>query len=102
MTEPMDTLSERMRQLHDAGWTAQFAVDDGSLTCGNCAARYAAEDVVVDEVYRFEGASDPADESILFAITAPCRHRGTLPATYGPDTPTDVADFVTRLRLDHH
>ena len=98
----MDTLSERMRQLQDAGWTEQFAVDDGWLTCGNCAARYTAEEVVVDEVYRFEGASDPGDESILFAITTPCGHRGTLPATYGPDTPTDVADFVTRLRLDHH
>ncbi len=27
----MDTLVERMRQLHDAGWAEQFAVDDGGL-----------------------------------------------------------------------
>ena len=98
----MDTLSERMRQLTDAGWVEQFTIDEGWLTCDNCAGRYTAEEVVVDEVHRFEGASDPGDESILFAITAPCNHRGTLPATYGPDTPADVAAFVTRLRLDHH
>jgi hypothetical protein len=98
----MDTLSERMRQLTDAGWVEQFAIDAGRLICGNCAERYTAEEVEVDEVYRFEGASDPGDESILFAITTPCGHRGTLPATYGPDTPAEVAEFVTRLRLGRY
>ncbi len=97
----MDTMSERMRQLHDAGWTEQFSVDGGRLICGNCDESASPEEVVVDEMYRFEGASDPGDESILFAIAMPCGHRGTLPASYGPDTPPDVADVVTRLRLDH-
>ena len=50
------------------------------------------EDVDVSEVHRFEGASDPADESIQFAISMPCGHRGTLPASYGrtrhPMSPT--------------
>ena len=54
----------------------------------------------MNEVYRFEGASDPGDESILFAISMPCGHRGTVPASYGRDTPPDVANVVTRLRLD--
>ena len=96
----MDTLVERMRQLDDAGWVEQFAVDDGGLRCDSCSCWAAPEDVEVNEVYRFEGASDPGDEAILFAISMPCRHRGTLPASYGRDTPPDVADVVTRLRLD--
>ena len=58
----------------------------------------AADEVTVDEVYRFEGASDPGDEAILFAISMPCGHRGALPAAYGKDTPPDVADVVTQLR----
>lgn len=99
MTGPMDTLSDRMRQLHAAGWTVQLSVSDGGLRCDGCSCWTAPEDVRVDEVYRFEGTSDPGDESILFAISAPCGHRGLLPASYGNDQLPDVAEVVRRLRL---
>lgn len=97
MTGPMDTLAERMRQLRAAGWTEQLSVSDGGLRCDGCGCWAEAEDVAVDEVDRFEGTSDPGDESILFAISMPCGHRGTLPAAYGMDVAPDVADVVMRL-----
>lgn len=98
MTGPMDTLADRMRELHAAGWTEQLSVTDGGLSCDSCRCWSAPEDVEVDAVYRFEGVSDPGDESILFAISMPCGHRGTLPAAYGKDTAPEVADVVKRLR----
>ena len=98
MTGPMDTLGDRMRELHTAGWIEQLSVSDGGLRCDGCRCWARREDVTVDAVWRFEGASDPGDESILFAITMPCGHRGILPATYGKDTEPDVADVVKRLR----
>lgn len=99
MTGPMDTLTDRMRQLHAAGWTEQLSVSDGGLRCDGCRCWAAAEDVAVDEVYRFEGVSDPGDESILFVISMPSGHRGTFPAAYGKDAAADVADVVQRLRV---
>ena len=42
----MGTLVERMRQLHDAVWVEQFAVDDGGLRCDRCSYRAAPEDVM--------------------------------------------------------
>lgn len=99
MTDPMDTLSDRMRQLHAAGWTMQLSVSDGGLRCDGCSCWTAPEDVSVDEVYRFEGDSDPGDESILFAISMPCGHRGLLPAAYGNDQTPEVTKVVSRLRL---
>lgn len=99
MNGPMDTLSERMRQLHDTGWITQLSVTDAGLSCDSCGCWTAPEEVAVDEVYRFEGMSDPGDESILFALTLPCGHRGQLPAAYGPDTSPEVIDVVKRLRL---
>jgi hypothetical protein len=98
MTGPMDTLADRMRELHAAGWTEQLSVDGGALRCDGCRSWSAPEDVQLDAVYRFEGVSDPDDESILFAISMPCGHRGTLPAAYGKDTAPDVAGVVKRLR----
>lgn len=99
MSGPMDTLSERMRELEAVGWVEQLSVSGGGVSCDGCRCWAAAEDVVVDEVYRFEGVSDPGDESILFAISMPCGHRGTLPASYGKDTEPEVAEVVKRLRL---
>jgi len=97
----MDTLSERMGQLHAAGWIEQLSVSDAGVRCDGCGHWSAPEDAVVDVVYRFEGPSDPGDESILFAIAMPCGHRGALPASYGKDTEPEVGDVMMRLRLPH-
>ncbi|MEP7204214.1 MAG: hypothetical protein ABI894_16500 [Ilumatobacteraceae bacterium] len=101
MTGPMDTMSERMRQLDGAGWNEQLIVEGGRLTCGKCAESAGPDEARVNEVHRFEGVSDPGDESILFAISMPCGHRGTLATIYGPETPTHVAEFVSRLQLGY-
>jgi hypothetical protein len=95
----MDTLAEEMARLHDDGWTAQITAVAAGLECGRCAAVSDPEDVEVDDVFRFEGDSNPGDEAILFAITPACGHRGTLAASYGPDTPAEVTAVVTRLPL---
>lgn len=102
MTGPMDSLADRMRELHAAGWVAQLSVRDAGMSCDSCRCWAAPEGVEVGVVYRFEGPSDPADESILFAVTMPCGHRGVLPATYGKDTEPEVADVVTRLLRSQH
>lgn len=98
----MDTLSEQMNRLHAGGWTAQLDGAVGGLACGQCRQVSRPEDATVDQVFRFEGESDPGDESILFAITPSCGHRGTFVGMYGPGTPPETADVVTRLRLDRH
>lgn len=97
---PMDTLVDRMQQLDAAGWTEQLSISGGRLHCDRQGCRAAPEDVVVDYVFRFEGASDPGDQSILFALSLPCGHRGSLPAAYGKDMPSAVADVVTRFRRE--
>ncbi len=99
MNGPMDTLADRMGQLTADGWIEQLSVSDGGLRCDGCGRWTAPEAVVVDEVYRFEGTSDPGDEAILFALSMPCGHRGQLPAAYGIDTPPKVIDVVKRLPL---
>lgn len=99
MTGPMDTLVDRMRTLQAAGWVEELSVSRGGVRCDGCGCWAAPENVEIGHVFRFEGPSDPGDESILFAISMPCGHRGTLPEAYGKDTAADVADVVTRLRL---
>ncbi|MEZ5383823.1 MAG: hypothetical protein R2754_18745 [Microthrixaceae bacterium] len=97
MADEMETLSEAIRRLGEQGWDAQLRVRDGSVECSRCGAMALPEDLTVERTLRFEGESDPGDEAVLFAATAPCGHRGTLTATYGPEVPPDESEVIARL-----
>ncbi len=55
----METMSDR--ELVSGG---------GKLRCAECATGHDPERLTVDRAIRFEGASDPGDEAVLFALTA--------------------------------
>jgi hypothetical protein len=55
--------------------------------------------LVVEEVARFEGSSDPADEAIVLALH--CREdgiKGTYTLPYGPEMGALDAEMMRRLR----
>ncbi len=58
---------------------------------------YAPEEVDIVNFYRFEGMSDPGDNSILYEIQTSDGAKGTLVTPYGPDCPAYVAEFVARI-----
>jgi hypothetical protein len=93
----METLSAVMGRLGEAGYRVQFVVSDDSVICQACGTMTEPELLAVHEVFRFEGMSDPDDESVLFALQGSCGHRGTLVAAYGPDTTADEAAVLRRL-----
>lgn len=68
-----ETLSEAVNDLEKRGYTTDFLVmeEKECLYCSKNDLELAPEDFVIDEVYRFEGMTDPADESIVFAISSP-------------------------------
>jgi len=89
----MATVTDATRRLQEAGYTGNwYANDAGQLVCGECGTAFDPADVVVDEVLRFEGQSDPDDEMILYAVRGPCDHRGVYSAAYGSyQSPEDTA-----------
>jgi hypothetical protein len=68
-----ETLSQAVNDLEKRGYTTDFLVQEEKecLYCSKSKLELAPEDFVIDEVYRFEGMTDPADESIVFAISSP-------------------------------
>jgi hypothetical protein len=85
-----------MARLRGRGYLRDYsAVAGGRLRCGQCGTEIDAASVRIDEIVRFEGISDPGDESILFALAGPCGHDGLYSAAYGPNaTPEDAAVVV--------
>lgn len=89
----METLSDAVARFQAEGYEGNwYASEDGELVCEACGTHFDPAQVSVDHVVRFEGQSDPADSSILYALSTADGHRGLYSTTYGPETPTgDVA-----------
>jgi hypothetical protein len=67
----MTTVTEVIDQLRAKGYAEDFNLQQNSLVCTRNHFEVFHHDFVVDQVYRFEGNSDPADEATVYAISAP-------------------------------
>src|SRR5690606_3207445 len=67
-----DTLSEAVNDLQSMGYVEDFVIQEEGecLFCVGRSMELSPEQFVIDEIYRFEGMTDPGDESILFAISS--------------------------------
>ena len=82
--EPMNTVSQVMNKLKVEGYEVDFNLKKKHLECsGNDLKIYPGE-FKVDQIYRFEGTSDPGDEAIVYAITSDKHNiKGILVNAYG-------------------
>lgn len=67
-----DTLSEAVNDLQNNGYKEDFLIHENGecLFCVGHSMELSPEEFVIDEIYRFEGMTDPGDESIVFAISS--------------------------------
>ena len=70
MKKDYDTLSQAMNGLRKEGYTEDFNLKQNSIYCPNKEIEVNANDFNIDKFYRFEGMSNPADSSILYAISS--------------------------------
>ncbi len=93
-----DTVTEALALLAADGFVGDFRVVDGKVHCGVCEVHQPADAVVVERFYRFEGASNPDDESIVFGLRCPeCGALGTLVSAFGPTADPEVMDALVIL-----
>lgn len=93
----METLSEAITRLSAAGYVQNLYADGRHLVCGDCKTRFDPSTMTVDEIVRFEGASDPDDQAILYGLTSDHGHRGLYSVAYGPNTPIDDSRVLNAL-----
>ena len=97
--DPMETMVDALRRFGKRGFTDEFqAKPDGlrSLATGDV---FPPEKLVVEDVARFEGSSDPGDEATIFALRSEDGEvRGTYTVTFGTYMDVLDAEMVPRLR----
>lgn len=93
-----ETLSQAVDRLTAAGYTDDFRAEPGGLWAIAADILYRPESLAIDEVVRFEGITDPADEAIVFALhSEEDGVKGTYTVAYGPDMGALDAEMIHRL-----
>ena len=97
-TMGMDTLSECYTSALKHGYTEKFSIAEERLFAPTEGKYFGPSEVHVVNFYRFEGASNPDDMSILYIIETTGGVKGTLIDAYGTYADGNVNDFITRIQ----
>jgi len=99
MKESYGTLSETINGLKKEGYTKDFNLSWEFMFCDNQNMTLSPDDFEIDKVYRFEGQSNPDDQSILYAISSPKFNvKGVLVNGYGISSDEKTDALVSKLR----
>jgi hypothetical protein len=101
MSHPIEptTLAGTVEQLRGRGYTASFEPSAHGLRVAGREKIYPAEELSIQESYRFEGASDPDDLAVVYAIEAADGTRGVLVDAFGPYADPAVAQVLQDIRV---
>lgn len=98
----LETLHEAIARLAGAGFRDSFQAVRGGLRALDAKQVIASEQLVVEEIVRFEGESDPGDAAVLFALRShDGKIAGTFVASYGPATDAEAARVMQALEAAH-
>jgi hypothetical protein len=94
----MQTLSECINKLVIDGYEVNFKIDEkGKLYSPSKEKSYSPEKVHITNFFRFEGASDPDENAILYAIETDNGEKGTLTDAYGTYADPKVSKFIQQV-----
>lgn len=99
LNESFGTLSETLKGLAKAGYTHDLNIREDCLVCHQTNTTLSPGDFQIDKVYRFEGASDPEDEAVVYAISSSkFGIKGTLVNGYGVSSDEASSKLIEKLQ----
>lgn len=104
MIRDYETVSEAVNDLKKRGYTADLSMeaDKECLVCKSSSTELSPEDFTIDEVYRFEGMTDPGDEMIVYAISSYSKEiKGIVVNAFGIYSSYRASRLVEHL-IKHH
>ncbi len=102
LNEDYGTLSETINALVNLGYTLDFNIREECLVCHKTNIQLSPDEFQIDKFYRFEGMSDPEDQSILYAISSPKLNvKGLLVNAYGVNSDEYSSKLISKLHVAH-
>ncbi|MFZ1693088.1 MAG: phosphoribosylpyrophosphate synthetase [Flavobacteriales bacterium] len=92
------TLSEAVDDLQRRGYTDDLQLAEHCVVCDGRGISLDPDAFEIDEFHRFEGNSDPEDQSVVYAISSKNGGiKGILVNAYGPDASSLTQEMVRKL-----
>jgi hypothetical protein len=89
-----------LEALRAQGFTASFLVKGGTLRLADGSRVFRPGEVTVRDYRRFEGASDPDDMSVVYAIETSDGLKGTLVDAFGVYASPGVTAFMDQVAIE--
>lgn len=97
--ESYETLSEAINGLRLEGYTEDFNLNRHGLMLKGGVLSLVHDEFQIDKYFRFEGNTDPSDESIVYAISGIKHHvKGVLVNGYGIYTEAVTNEMAEKLK----
>lgn len=96
---PYLTLSQATTALLKQGFKNNFKLVGDQLMCIENKKMYDSSDMEIIEQYRFEGISNPADMSIVFAVECKDGTKGSIISSYGTYSDEKLDEFMKKVKV---
>jgi hypothetical protein len=91
-----------VKELGKRGYTANLNLSGKYLAGAENNMNLNADEFDIDEIYRFEGETDPADEMIVYAISSGTKGiKGVLVNAFGIYSDQISDDLMAKLKQSH-
>jgi len=94
-----DTITEAIEQLHKQGYNLDFNLKEDQLIADGKA--YQADEFEIADLYRYEGATDPADEATVYALVSKSGLKGLLVSGYGISSDSASEETLKHLHYKY-
>ena len=95
-----DTITAALSDLDHRGYNLDFNLTAVGLECKPINLFLRPEEFEIEEVYRFEGMTDPADSSVVYAISSNAGNlKGVLVDGYGVYAENVSPELLNKLKI---
>lgn len=93
----MKDLTSCVARMKEEGYKEDYQVTEDGLVTFDNSRIYKPDQVRIVNFYRFEGESDPGDNTILYVIETDGGGKGTLVDGYGAYADENVSKFIVQV-----
>tara|TARA_R110002020_G_scaffold339791_1_gene554865 strand:+ start:143 stop:448 length:306 start_codon:yes stop_codon:yes gene_type:complete len=101
MKNTYSSLSVAIEDLKKKGYDTDFNLVDEGIESKHLKKTWSAGQIEVEDAFRFEGMSNPADNSVLYIINTHDGSKGLLVDAYGAYSGQISKEMIEKLRIEH-
>ena len=95
--EKFSNMTEALKSLERAGFTTNFVYECEHLRASQISEIFYPADLKIVDIYRFEGASNPDDMAVIYALESKDGIKGTLVDSFGIYASSDIGRFISKV-----